>query len=63
MAIHTVPLDREVELAVIDDDGTHVLAFPCRRVIAGWIDAETDRRLYYIRPTHWRDWPASERAH
>jgi hypothetical protein len=27
---------------------THALAFPRRRVIGGWIDAETNKRVYYI---------------
>jgi hypothetical protein len=61
--IHTAPLDRLVELAVIDGEGTHALAFPCRRITRGWIDAETNKQLYYIRPTHWRDWSLTEGLH
>ena len=53
--ITTVPLDRVVEVAVLDADGEHVLAFPCRRAPHGWIDAATQRRLD-VRPTHWREW-------
>jgi hypothetical protein len=55
--IDIAPFDRDLELAVIDRTGTHVVAFPCRRVTDnGWIDVETDKRVYYMSPTHWRDW-------
>jgi hypothetical protein len=57
--IETAPFDRDLELAVIDSKGTHVVSFPCRRLTENrWIDVETDNRLYfhYISPTHWRDW-------
>jgi hypothetical protein len=54
--ITTVPLDRTLELAVLDADGEHVFAFPCWRAPHGWIDAVTQRRLD-VRPTHWREWP------
>jgi hypothetical protein len=51
----TAPFDRELELAVLDKDGTHALVFPCRRVLHGWIDAAT-RKQVEVRPTHWREW-------
>jgi hypothetical protein len=54
-AIDTAPFDRDVELAVIDAAGVHALAFPCRRVFGGWVNAQTRKRLYYLLPTHWRD--------
>jgi hypothetical protein len=55
--IDSAPFDRDLELAVIDSAGTHVVAFPCRRLTDnGWIDIETNKQVYYIRPTHWRDW-------
>jgi hypothetical protein len=55
--IDTAPFDRDLELAVIDSRGTRVVAFPCRRPTHnGWIDAETGKPVYDIRPTHWRDW-------
>jgi hypothetical protein len=53
--IATAPFDRELELAVIDTDGPHALVFPCRRVLDGWIKAETQERID-VRPTHWRPW-------
>jgi hypothetical protein len=57
--IDTAPLDRDLELAVINSKGTRVVAFPGRRLTDdGWIDAETGKRVYYLLPTHWRDWSA-----
>jgi hypothetical protein len=55
--INTAPLNRDLELAVIDGVGTQVVAFPCRRLPDdGWLDAETNKLIHYVRPTHWRDW-------
>jgi hypothetical protein len=43
--IDTAPFDRDLELAVIDTTGTHVVAFPCRRLTDnGWMDVETNKR-------------------
>jgi hypothetical protein len=53
--VSTAPFDRDLELAVIDDDGPHALVFPCRRILGGWMKVETKERLD-VRPTHWRDW-------
>ena len=53
--ISTAPFDRDLELAVIDYDGAHALAFPCRRILRSWINAETKERID-VRPTHWRGW-------
>jgi len=53
--IDTAPFDREVEVAVIDGAGVHALTFPCRRIFAGWVNAETQRRLYDVMPSHWRE--------
>ena len=55
--ISTAPFDRELELAVLDKDGAHALAFACRRVAGGWINAHTKHRID-VRPTHWREWDA-----
>jgi hypothetical protein len=51
----SAPFDRDLELAVIDRTGTHALVFRCRRAQAGWINAQTGRRVD-IDPTHWREW-------
>jgi len=51
----TAPFDRDIELAVINKDGVHSLVFPCRRVVGGWIDAET-KAVLELRPSHWRTW-------
>ena len=56
--IDTAPFDHDLELAVIDSEGAHSLSFPCRRIEGGWIEAETEKRLY-IHPSHWRDWSRS----
>jgi hypothetical protein len=53
--ISTAPFDRDLELAVIERDGPHALVFPCRRILSGWINAETKQRIE-VRPTHWRAW-------
>ena len=58
-AIATAPFDCDIEVAVINRDGTHALAFPCRRVLDGWIDAETNEAIEDFEPTHWREWPRS----
>ena len=44
--IATVPFDRDLELAVISNaTDMHALVFPCRRVLRGWVKAETNARL------------------
>jgi len=53
--ISTAPFDCDLTLAVINYDGVHALAFPCRRILGGWIKAETKKRID-VRPTHWRAW-------
>jgi hypothetical protein len=54
--IDTAPFNRDLELAVLDSTGKHIVAFPCRLTGNGWIDAETNKQVYYMLPTHWRDW-------
>ncbi len=51
------PFDRDLEVAVIDYAGIHALAFPCRRHLHGWIDSQTKKLIFGLRPTHWRAWP------
>ena len=53
--ISTAPFDRDLEIAVINYDGTHILAFPVRRILGSWINAETKGRIE-VHPTHWREW-------
>jgi hypothetical protein len=53
--IATAPFDRDLELAVINYDGTHPLVFPCRRILGGWLKAETNKPIT-VYPTHWRGW-------
>jgi hypothetical protein len=53
--IASAPFDRDLELAVIANDGPHTLVFPCRRVLAGWVNSGTRERID-VHPTHWREW-------
>ncbi|MEF2071442.1 hypothetical protein [Consotaella aegiceratis] len=56
--ISSALFDRDLQLAVIEDDDPHPLVFPCRRTIEGWINAKTGR-LVNVNPTHWREWKAA----
>jgi hypothetical protein len=56
--ISTAPFDGDLELAVRDDGDLHVLDFPCRRILGGWIKAATKERIC-VNPTHWRLWSDS----
>lgn len=53
--ISTAPFGRDLELSVISYNGTHTLVFPCRRILGGWLKAETKGRID-VQPTHWREW-------
>lgn len=53
--INTAPFDHDLEVAVVDFDGVHAVAFPCRRILGGWVNA-TSRSSVRINPTHWREW-------
>jgi len=57
--ISNAPFDRDLELAVLDRDGPHALVFACRRILSGWVNAATKRRID-VRPTHWREWGATD---
>ncbi|AMN38510.1 hypothetical protein RHPLAN_00450 [Rhodoplanes sp. Z2-YC6860] len=57
--ISSAPFDRDIEIAVVNEDGEHPLVFACRRVPGGWIAAKSKRWLD-IRPTHWREWVPKE---
>jgi hypothetical protein len=54
-AIGSAPFDRAIGLAVWDDVAMHALAFPCRRILCGWINAQTKERVD-VHPTHWCEW-------
>jgi hypothetical protein len=54
-AVSCAPFDCDLELAVVDADGAHALVFPCRRILGGWIKAQSKERIE-IYPTHWRKW-------
>jgi hypothetical protein len=53
--ISTAPFDDDLELAVIDHGSVHALVFPCRRIVGGWLAAETKHHIQVL-PTHWRCW-------
>jgi hypothetical protein len=58
--ISTAPFDRDLRLAVIDQQGVaHKLVFPCRRVLGGWFKAETKARVD-LDPTHWQEWDETD---
>ena len=59
--INSAPFARDIQLAVIDNDGPHALVFPCRRILNGWMNADTKERLD-VRPTHWREWTMAASA-
>jgi hypothetical protein len=54
-SVAVAPFNCDLQLAVIDEDGTHALVFPCRRVVGGWINTSSKERLDVL-PTHWRLW-------
>ena len=53
--VSAAPFDCDLEVAVLDWEGAHVLIFPCRRILGGWLDAETKEQID-LEPTHWRSW-------
>ena len=55
------PFERDLEVAVINPDGTvNALGFPCWRTFDGWLNEETKKWLD-VRPTHWRNWAKSSK--
>lgn len=55
LKIDAAPFGRDLELAVIEKGEVHAVAFPCRRLLRGWINAETKQPVE-VYPTHWREW-------
>ena len=57
--IASAPFDRNLRLAVVSIHGVaHALAFPTRRVLRGWIDADSREPIQLV-PTHWQEWIAA----
>ncbi|QOZ38002.1 hypothetical protein XH92_20170 [Bradyrhizobium sp. CCBAU 53421] len=40
---------------MIEGNAIHKLVFPCRRILGGWVKANTTERIA-VQPTHWRAW-------
>jgi hypothetical protein len=53
--ISTAPFGSNPELCVIEWDNHYALDFPCRRILNGWVHAETMAPVD-VHPTHWRLW-------
>jgi len=53
--ISVAPFCCDLELAVINDGDAYVLAFPCRRLVGGWLNL-AKARCIQLQPTHWRKW-------
>ena len=56
--IASVPLECDLEVAVIDKAGIYPIGFACRYRDGIWINANT-RKPLEINPTHWREWNLS----
>src|SRR5262245_1324404 len=52
--ISSAPFNRDLELAVISDDGVRALVYPSRRILGGSVKSESKARIN-VQPTHWRD--------
>jgi hypothetical protein len=59
--ITSAPFERDIELAVLDQNGEHLVAFACRRGADGWLTARSNRPVD-IHPTHWRQWTEGSQA-
>ena len=49
--ISNAPFDRDLELGIADLNGVRAVPFPCRRILGGWIKAESKTRIDLC-PTH-----------
>jgi hypothetical protein len=50
-----IPTDRDLLIAVVDDEGVHAIDLACRWREGLWIDAKTGRKID-VNPTHWRQY-------
>lgn len=57
LPVSIAPADADLEVCVIDKNGTHALVFPVRKSGVDWVDASTRQRVDIV-PTHWRRWDA-----
>jgi hypothetical protein len=55
--ITSAPFGRDLQLAVIELNEVHSLAFPCRRTQSGWVHASNGGAVS-VDPSHRREWPA-----
>ena len=53
--------DANLEFAVMDKRGLHVLAFPVRKSGTDWADAVSKKRID-LAPTHWRPWRRDDKV-
>jgi hypothetical protein len=53
--VSTASFDRDLELAMLDNDGPHALVFTYRRTLGGWVNADIKRAIG-VNPTHRREW-------
>ena len=58
MPIPNAPFDRDLELAVVFRGKPHAPVIPARRILQGWVNAQTGETIE-VYATHWRDWHAN----
>lgn len=58
-SVSVAPLDRDLEVCVIDRQGEHPLPYACRQTEWGWVEAAAGSWIH-IDPTHWREWIIDE---
>lgn len=54
-SVALAPFDRSIELAVVCGATPHAVAFPCRRILHGWLGTDSNESID-VQPTHWREW-------
>jgi hypothetical protein len=60
--ISTAPFDRDLELGIADSSSVRAIPLRARRILGGWIKAETKTQVA-VCPTHWRDWSTGAERH